>query len=269
MAHLEDDLVLRYVNGLASDMEQYRIEDHLSRCDACFDRIRTLLYLRENFDSLWDSWTVSEMNFLFREKRLLQTLKAVTDSGLPQAAEKARKWLNELKEGTLVTLGILVDRSERLASAAASVLPSGYQFALQASGGVGAAEDLRRLEAHQQRGSDLLSSDETEAAREELRQAAKISPRRAQAVISEVYAEGTKKMEVIADSQRGVISVKFWAFGEEPLPELVLLLRGEGEPPLISEFEGVEGESYFLAEFHDVPSDRFEAIVRVTPVQEM
>ena len=75
MDHLSEELILRYVSNTVSEQEEVEIYTHLADCSECLQRVRTLRYIQENLDTLWDSWTADEHGRVYKEWREVKALR--------------------------------------------------------------------------------------------------------------------------------------------------------------------------------------------------
>jgi hypothetical protein len=75
MAHLNEELILRYVSDTVSEQEEGEVYAHLADCSECLQRVRTLRYIQENLDTLWDSWTADEHGRVYKEWREAKALR--------------------------------------------------------------------------------------------------------------------------------------------------------------------------------------------------
>lgn len=258
MYHPDEDMIFRYVSGLASDEEQLQVDAHVVDCSDCLQRIQALLYVRENFDSIWESWTAAEHGCVCRQWRLARALREAAEAS-PSLSERLSQWLAQLEEGLEIGVNVLVNRARKVASVAAASLPIGYEFELQpVYAGVGSVEEQTQLADHLKKGSSLLSQDKSDEAMQELLKAVKIDARSPQAAVSEVCHEGRRVLQMVADGRRGRVYVKFWSEHEEESPALAILLpRAPQAKASVAQFKPVEGEPYMLAEFENLPDDTY------------
>ena len=64
---LAHDLIMKYIAGSATDAEQAAVEEAVAESDECMRQVRSYLYLRENFDSIWDTISAKRIGELWRE----------------------------------------------------------------------------------------------------------------------------------------------------------------------------------------------------------
>jgi len=243
-------MMRRYLSANVSEGEQLEVDTHLAECPGCLHHIQMLRYLRENYDSLWDSWKASEHGHVYRQWRLVKALREVAETR-PSLANRLGLWLGELREGLEITTRVLVDRPRKVASLAVAALPFGYDLRFPlACAGVGSPNRQTEMEEHLRKGSVFLSEGRIDEATDELLKLREIDARYPQTAVSEVCCGGRVVMQIIADGRRGRISVKSWSCEDRRSPAVAILLpmRNE-ERVLVGEFETVEGEEYVLAEF--------------------
>lgn len=258
MNHLNDESILSYVAARASEAEQMATEGHMAQCADCCTRVRLMRSLREEFDSVWETFTAADLGSTYRKWRLSLALQRLCEKG-PALASQARRWLRELSEQADATIDILVDGTKKLAMAAKIALPSGYGFRPQwAMAGVGAGEEREVLESHLTRSSELLGQNQPTEATRELLKAIKVHPRIPQAVTSEVYHEGRLVLQVSVESRRREVIARYWPIEEGEIPGLLLLLPDDVEsPPLVAEFRQSEDEPLAIAELGGLPDGTY------------
>lgn len=257
MKHLNDNLLLRYASRSASEQDCLRVEEHVADCPQCLGRLRGLNYLRDDFVSVWASWTAAEHARLCRQWKVAVALNRIVES-VPALAEKARHWLENIGLYSIRALNLLVDKAQGIAGIGSGVLPGGYAFRLEpAIVGVGAPDT--EADSYIRKGAELLSRGEGEAAARELAEARRIDARLPQAARSQVSRDGCRQAQIVVDGRRGRAAVRYWPREGETVPDLVLLLpEGQAEEALAAELQAVEGEDYLLAEFSGVPEGQLE-----------
>jgi hypothetical protein len=225
-------------------------------------RVRTMLYLKDNFDDIWSSWTAKEHGCAYRLWKLARIVEA-SENGDQSLMEHIRKWLDIIAERGDIAIKILVDRINRLAISSSVSLPGLFTFALKPSvAGVGSPQEVLDLEEHLKNGSDHLAANDPETARDDLLKASRLNARSVQGSFSEVLHEGERIAGITVDSRKGRVAVKFWLKREVPAPLFAVLLPARSdEKPSIARFDMIEGADYLLAEFSDVQSGEFEIII--------
>jgi hypothetical protein len=168
-----------------------------------------------------------------------------------------------------IGLQILVDHAQKVASTAAAVLPGGYEFELRpAFAGVGLPEEQTKLANHLKKSSSFLSNNMTREALGELLEAVKIDARSPQAAVSEICRKGDRILQMIVDSRRGCVSIKFWQGHLEKKPALAVLLpKNPDSGALIAQFKPIENELYILAEFENLPDGAYS--LQIGPCAEL
>ncbi len=250
MNHITADLFLRYVSDQASEIEQLQADTHLATCSDCRERLGVFIYLGEHVETILNSWTATEHGRLYRQWQLLNAIQKVTEQ-TPHLAGRLWRYIEQGKAGLEMTLRLLLDRTEKLATAAAGSLPPNYVFNLRpAIAGVGSPAELAKLQRQLRKGSEHLSKGDQQSAFFALQEAARIDARSPQVAVMEINREEHLLMQVTVDGQRGRVWVRFFATAGEPLPELALLLPASPEAvPYIAEFKPVNEEEILLAEF--------------------
>ncbi len=264
MQHPDESILLRYVTDRVSEQEQLATDLHLAECPECVQRVQALRYLQRDFATVWNSWTAAEHGRLCRQWQLVQGLQEVAEAK-PSLRARVHQWLEALKEDVEISLKVLIDQGQEVASLAHGILPPDCQFKLYpAYVGVGSPEKQRELQDHLEKSSMLLSENRDAEAVEELVAALGIDARRPQSASSDVWHEGRRVLQTAVDG-RGRMWVKFWpAAGQEP-PTLALLLPHHPDGKVLAaEFEAVREDAYVLAEFQDVPEGLYA--LRLGPI---
>lgn len=83
---LTHELIMKYITGSASDAEQAMVEEAVAESDDCMRQVRSYLYLRENFDSIWDTISAKKMGELY-----LEAIAAATPPSFPQRASSEKE----------------------------------------------------------------------------------------------------------------------------------------------------------------------------------
>jgi len=265
MKHIEITDLLQYLSGGMPEGEQIAVGTHLADCEACSEQLSSLVYIKENSGTVWEDLSAEEHGRTYRMWREVHALRIAAERS-PALADKALRWLRNLGRSTELTLKALVDRGRKVASLAKGALPPGHGFELHpALSGVGSPEELNEVDKRLQKSSELLSQDQPESALSELLEAVKLDARSPQAAISQVCKNKTWVFQVVADSRRGRISIKAFGGKRKTAPAMALLICSQEEGcDLVAEFEPVEGESYTLAEFNELPSGTYR--IAIEPV---
>ena len=258
MCHPDENTIFRYISDTASEKEHLQVDTHIADCSECLQQIRSLHFIRKNFEEVWRSWTAVEHGRVCRQWKLAKALEEATESS-PSMTDLLKQWLVELKEGLEIGVQVLVDQAQKVASTAATVLPAGYEFELRpAYAGVGSPDEQTQLANHLKKSSSFLSHNKTEEALSELLEAVKIDARSPQAAVSEICREGDRILQMIVDSRRGCVSIKFWQGHQEKKPALAVLLpKDPDKKALIAQFKPLENEQYLLAAFGNLPDGAY------------
>lgn len=258
MEHPNENTIFQYASEQTTSEEEFQVEAHMAECSECLGRVRALRHLRENFESIWQSWTPAEHGHLYQQWRLATALAQVAESQ-PSLAQQARQWLGQLRTGVEMAVKVLLDQSRKLAMAAEELLPPQHSFQLQpAIQGVGAGEERERLEGHLNKSRDLLGEGQVEAALQELLHAVEIDARSPQTARSEVHREGRLMLQVDVESRRRELSVRYWPTEDEAAPSLALLVPQDPDvPPQAAAFETEPQARFAQARFSELPDGVF------------
>jgi len=257
VSHPDETALLEYVAAAVSAEEHCRVDEHVAECDECLQRLRALFYLRDDFASVWASWTLREHGRLRRQVKLALALETVAESA-PDFAEQARSWLGSIARSAVRAVNVLLDRAGETAGIGPGMLPDGYVFRLQpAVLGVGAPETEagRRL----LRTSELLAGGRINEAARELDEARKVDARLVQAAGSQITRQGKRQAQIVVDARRGYAALRYWPEEGEAIHGFVLLLPDtEPQRYLAAGLQSVEGEDFLVAEFRNVPAGGWE-----------
>ncbi|MHC4464279.1 MAG: hypothetical protein ACYS30_23055 [Planctomycetota bacterium] len=253
MNHLSEQLALRYIAENLSEDEMQDLDLHIADCPQCLDRIRTLRYIAENFDTLLESWTAEEHGRVYQQWRLVKAFEEAAEAS-PSLAERIRNWLAQ-KAGTIeIGVSIVLDRASKVATAAAASLPEGYGFSLRpAFEGVGSPADVEQLKARLQRGSELLADGKPKEAIKVLLEASRIDALSPQAAVTEIRHGNRLALQLTVNGRQGRIWVKARIDPQLAVPQMALLIPTSPHASAsIAEFKPVQGEQVLVAEFIDV-----------------
>jgi uncharacterized protein (DUF924 family) len=250
-----------YVAERLADEARQAVDEHVSQCAVCLDRVRSLFQLRDQFDEVWAGWSAAEHRRLHQQWQLAEALaeaRSAAPSIFRRVHQQLAQWLESAAAG--LSLAVLLDQTRRVACLAAAQLPAACRFTLHpAREGVGAGEELARLEELRQQGSALLAQHRSQDALARLVSAQGIDVRAVQGAISELSHEGTPLFQVVADGACGRVSVRHRLTQEGVLPAFALLVPlGPGEHARVAGFEPGEGPTQWIAEFRDVADGTYQ-----------
>ncbi len=251
--HPDEEAIIRYVSEQTSEQEQFDMDKHFSDCTSCSKSVRTMFFIRENFDALWDNWSAAEHGRLSQQLVLANALRQASQTR-PALSDEIRRWLGQLGEGLCVSARVLLDRSRKIALLGTSALPAGFEFRVRpAYIGIGSPKEQAKVNEHLQKSSELLSQHKAEQAVDELLQAVKIDARSSQVSTLSIVHQDNRLFEVHVDSIARTVLLMFWPVEGQGYPRLAILAPEEGACPATpAEFKPVEGADYFLAEFGNV-----------------
>ena len=92
MCHPDENTIFQYISQTASEQEQLQVDTHIVDCSECMERIRALLYIRKNFESVWTSWTSAEHGRVYRQWKLVRALKEAAEFSPSLAAVPGRRF---------------------------------------------------------------------------------------------------------------------------------------------------------------------------------
>jgi hypothetical protein len=237
MNHLKQDEILSFAAGQLDAGLAERVYGHLDACGACAQRYDAIAAIRSDFEGSWEGF--------FEEL----ASRAVTLANAPKTVEAL----------DLAIRGLL-DGSRRLATAALDRVAGALEgfgrlevAFCPAYSGVGdpaAAADVGRLTAE---ASALCGEGNVDGAWGALEKASRLDRRAGSSASLALLARERKIGEVMVDAERRSISVL--VFERTATQDAAVLTLPEAEMRV--ELVAVEGASYRLAEFENVPDGPF------------
>jgi hypothetical protein len=99
----------------------------------------------------------------------------------------------------------------------------------------------------------VLAGDRADEAVELCEEARRVDARWVQSAVGRVHREGRPVCEVVVESRRSQVIVRYWAAEDQPVPAMALLVpQDPGSPVVSAEFHREAGQASAVAEFHDV-----------------
>lgn len=251
MTGTDDDSILRYVRGEASEEEVLAFDRRMATDPALLERVRRLMYLRSRFDDVFLGLTASAYGERRRAVALAEALVAVAQSQ-PEWKSLLQKWFRQFGESAASSYRVLLDQAKRISSVACDQPSPGLTAELALGfGGVGSTD--RELENHLREGAIRLERGDVLAAREALESAARLDTRQTQTAHLRLSRGATAVCEVRVNSVRGTVAVKNWTVpGRTPPAFAILVPDGSPTDCRAAAFEFLRDEGAHLAEFSAV-----------------
>jgi len=249
MKHPKQDDLLEFAAGRSQESAAERLYTHLGICDACTDRFDVIRRIRMDFEGSWDEFLQE-----FKARQILM-------APLAEAAEAPRRAFD-------LVIRAVLDGTRRIATAAAEglsgALGSGKLEAayVPAYSGVGDPERAKDASRMAEEASRLLSQGNVEAAIEKLIEASKAAPDAGGAATLNLLSGGSLVGKLVVHAGRRAVSVLV-------NPDLigsggvVAVLTGEGGLEKRIPLLRVEGASYLLAEFENLPDGSFSIGIEI------
>lgn len=246
MSHLSQKQLIAFAAGRSGAREAERAYGHLDACDACAQRLEAVRRIRSDFDGSWDEF-------------------------LTELATRVEAWetsaATEVFAGVELAIRGVLDEGRRLATAALDrvtgavgdlgSLDAAFQPAYSGVGDPATAGEAADLT---QQASALCGEGKDDEAVRRLERAAGLDPRAGASAGLSVLAGGRKVGEVVVDARRRSVSV---LLDLDHAGVQAVLSHGSGRiPDMSSELQPVEGASYALAEFENVPAGPFSLRLR-------
>jgi hypothetical protein len=249
MNHLKQDEILSFAAGQMDAGLAERVYEHLDACSVCAQRYEAIEAIRSDFEASWDGF-VEE--FAARSVSLTSVAKV----------GKTVEVLDLAVRG-------LLDGSRRLATAALEHVAGALQGfgrlevalcpAYSGVGDTAAAADVGRLTDEASTSCGEGNIDEAWNALEE---ASRLDRRACSSASLALLARDRKIGEITVDAERRSISVLIFEHTETRDMAVLSLAQTE----MRAELAAVEGASYRLAEFENVPDGPFSLRVEMQAV---
>ena len=81
MEHLHQDQILGYLSGNVSKEAEMGMNEHLASCEECFERVKALVYLKKNFEELWKTLSISEIEKLKEKLEFIKKQRKNAEGG--------------------------------------------------------------------------------------------------------------------------------------------------------------------------------------------
>jgi len=221
MKHLTIEEILAYIAGNISEEESFRVDHHLADCRECVGRVHAYGRMRENFDDLWESWTVKDHAREMLKAHIIAS--AASAKIAPELRKRLSLWLKHIGEKTEAALDIVMDSSRRTAN----ILQESMEGLVRPGG----ARSFELVPSPVR----TLGTGETGSISLEARLPAWI--------------------RVTVDPAARKIAVQ-GPGSEETLPLAILVPQKRGEA-LVEEFRRPEDADFILAEFEDLPDGEY------------
>jgi anti-sigma factor RsiW len=242
MPHPNQDRLLSYTAGTASEQDAERIISHLDQCEVCEERVVALRTMRDQFEETWES-------FLAEARHRASIPRPVRTTSVVEAT--VRGWLA---------------RTNQLATAAVERLTaSGPAAGLQAAfapvySGVANPEASAAAVLEAEAASEACGRGDNRAAEEHLRRAAAKDREVSRSAGIDLKIDNRTAGRVVVDAGRGSISVLVYpdVLGSESATAVFLGAKTRREI-----LQPVEGATYLLAEFEDVPEGAFSVHLEI------
>jgi len=230
MNHLSLNQIRIYLSDELSLEDRLDIETHIAECLHCARRVHALYSARINFEELWDSWTLSSHAAEFQTLRISETIKntSIRDS----LRSRVKHWSWNIQNGVEIALGLTVDASKGLAE----IIQDGLDF-------LGPEIDAGSFTPQP---SPVTIQGDVDSSH-----------------LIAVETGGPPWTRVTTDPALRRVVVQLQG-SQKPWPLIALVAR-DGSWAEVDAFRDVEGESFLLAEFDDIPSGDFLLIIEKNP----
>lgn len=247
MSHPNQEKLLTFASGQASETDAETMFSHLADCETCTERVHAMESLRSNFEGSWEAF-LEEVGLRLEHRNAWARAQA------------------EKRPALALTLRGIVDGSRRLATAArehvSGVLEAGKEIrtvfvpAYQGVADPEASEEAGRFA--EEASTACLDGDVTEAL-ERLHEAANRDAAAAASAQLDFVTEDGVVGRVVVDAARRSATMLVYpeVFGHDRGTAVLSFAESTGLPKRRQPFEAVEGAPYLLAEFVDLPDGAF------------
>jgi hypothetical protein len=239
MKHPSQDTLIRFSSGVLEEDAAEAVYAHLAACSACTERFQVIRSIRDDFDTAWGNMVAPGGDLARSEARGTTGLKAAVRG--------------------------VVDTARRLASAAGEWLavpdPGSFAVAFRpAHSGVGAPERPERARELEARASEHCASGQHAKALDCLGQASREFAGAGESVELELVINAEVIGSVVISAGGRSISVLVHDAERVGVASFATLrsMQSPDDAPKHAPFEPVQGATYALAEFHEIPDGPFE-----------
>jgi hypothetical protein len=256
MNHPSEIKIYQYINEAASKEDIYDIDRHMAECNECFERIRSLIYLKENFEDLWNTFSAEDIGHTARQMEKVKALQGSILRPVPVAA----KDLISKPVNPILNLKLLFDDFRKVTALAKSYLSDGYSLFLNPiANGIGSADDTF-IDNKRNQASTHLSNDDISGAIESLNEVSLLNPSAVRFSSATIVLAGEKVASIDADINMTRLQITYWVETERPNPVSVKLVSGENETVDSKKFSPADEGDILVAEFFKIPNGSFTVI---------
>ncbi|HEX3044150.1 MAG TPA: hypothetical protein VHY08_05295 [Bacillota bacterium] len=251
MNHPSFETKVRYATSQVTDEELFDIDTHLAGCEACSDQIAGIMYLRDNFETIWDFFTLAGYAELERQVSYISVLRKAAEKN-PAIQAQIRTLYAKIKAGLTLSVKVLLDSSKQLSLIAAEVkkefLPEAGFYLEPRYAGVG---DRQQVEAAQKldQSRDFLKSNSVDPAVVLLNEVKAIAPELVESSQLMIKSSAGEEVGAVAiDSHTKTMEVRFWKYDPQNPPTVAIL----------TSLSGTERVENLIADENDHLIARFE-----------
>lgn len=262
MSHLTELDMLNYISEDCNESQQILVEEHVSSCDSCLNKLRAHLYVKSHASSLMESWSAEEHGKAFRQLAIAQALRRAAEKD-KTLTQRTVKWLMSAGANIGESARLLIDQAKNIGLSAAQSFTPGMNVSLrpvlQGIASPEIEEACQRIES----GSKLLADGRGEEATQFVAQAIKVDARVGQSSILEWrQADGILKHRLVIDSKKRKASLMRLSSSPRDIGSLAVLLPEDDMTNIIiSKFEKLECADYLLAEFSYLPDGQYSLLI--------
>lgn len=252
MNHPSFEAIFRYATNNVTDEELFEIDTHMVDCEACSRQIAGIMYLRNNFDTVWDSFNLAGYAELQRQLNYMDVLVKAAEAD-PGIKMKMPSLYFRIKAGLALSVKVLLDSGQQLSLIAAEVkkefLPEAGLYLEPRYTGVG---DRQQIEAAQKldQSRDYLKNGSPDQALALLKEVKVITPELVESSKQMILSAGEEVGTIEIGSNTKTVEVRFWKYDPQNPPYVAILTSPSG----------MERMAKLAADENDHLIARFEAI---------
>ena len=98
-----------YINNQLTAEQEFKVKSHVAKCMECGKQVYNFNKIRDNFDDIWETWSVKHHSI--EKLRVKLNTSLVDMKGEPALVEKVKEWLKNFYKNTDLVLDIALERN--------------------------------------------------------------------------------------------------------------------------------------------------------------
>lgn len=230
MTHIDFKTMLRYISNIASDNEQLEVDIHMSDCKHCYTQISALQYLKNNFWTVFENFTIEKYAEAQHQLKYLSILMEATNKH-PDLKSKLVGLYTNIREGFTISAKLLIDSGRRLSliapdNKAGWEMDAGF-YMDTVYNGIGDSESTAAAQKLEQ-SRKFLNKSMKDNAVDLMADITKIKPELVESSKLLIKSQQREIGYVDANSLTKTLEIVFYEFKKESPPSLVILTDTSG-----------------------------------------